>query len=811
MLGPVTMFNYVRVLFVVLGAFCGVTTAAQANIIDLAVLSDKSAKITVSKNWKCRSRVSVTVETADASFFETRLNDLGMLHGAALSALASGCASLSQLTLTGETTSVDVIKGTSKKSDGWVLRLEQPDLTKKAQDLPSRIKSFDDLAEMVEIFAPYRSVPGIDRTSGYALFAQNSGAAVQSLLSDPARFDTFVETATLSKNEKKTSERITAALNIVQLYDPQAAGRLSQRVLQLRNAALRAAALRVVERSTAGDAPIKAALTDTHAHLKAKKPDAATLAEIDASLAAWIEGRVLTHEQANGGLYLDNARAHMDFVQTVSASNIDGLLPVTQTAVETTRFWFEALSENLLADNLAEAKAMIEASGTTYQEIDLILETGLALHEEFRSYGFEAEANELLELAKSRIETAIETGLQTYKNQLSAETMTLERVAYYKGEADLFYALAQDYPGFGAYVDTIEEGVERGQLQACAVVANSIESGSNRRSVIVVGGQSFPLKSLVCALYNNGHLLRDVSIDRGGRDGVITLLENNLDEVSFDITSSGEENAFWGVSDAWDVEMGALVIPPPSGKPDRSGVTECDLLAGDPNDKTLRSRGVVLEDVSADYDFDRAVEACIAAVEHDPDATRQVYQLARVLDFLGDAESAAHYAQVAAGRKYAPALHLQAFSILTNRDDDDAFFDAVDLLKVSTSLGYGPSKAELTALMPPGVELFRERPPPSDTEILDAVGRKRCESNIFAKACSTRTGVAKKSCFQTSENVFSCELVLYHRCSVQTGMDGDPLMRMFTGMVTNSCSPTTDPMFMKLTKNGNRWSARKEF
>ncbi|WP_299829374.1 hypothetical protein [uncultured Roseobacter sp.] len=711
----------------------------------------------------------------------------------------------------GKVNSVEVIKGQSKKTDSWVLRLDHSNLTKDALRIRSRIKSFDDLTKLLEIYSPYRTIPGINKTSGYTLFAQNSRAAVQNLLSDPNIFEKFVESSTLNDSGEKRRERINAALSIVQLYEPQIAQNLSQRVSQIQSASLRAAALRVLEQETGKNATVKAVVAETHTHLTAKTPDTATIAEVDAMLAAWIEDRILTHEQTSEGAYLDSARAHMEFVENVSASDVDGLLPETQTAIDTASFWFEALSEELLAENVAEATGLIEASGSSYQEIDLILETGLALHDEFLKYGFEDEANELLELAKSRIKEAIDTGLDVYKDQMHVENMTLERVAFYKEEADLFYALSEDYPGFSAYVEAIEEGVKLGQLQACAVVANTVETPANRQAVTVVGGQSLPLKSLACALYSNGHLLKDVSIERGGRDGSITLLENNLDEVVFEITSTGDEKSFWGEADAWDEEMGALIIPPPTGKPDRNGVTECDVLAGDPHDKSLSTGGVVLEEVEFDYDFDRAAEACIAAVEYDPASTRQVYQLARVLEFMGDAESAAHYAEVAAERKYAPAIHLQAFSILTYRDDEDAFFDAVDLLKVSSSLGYGPSKTELNKLMPPGVELFRERPPPSDNEILDAVGRKRCESNVFAEACSIRTGVAKKSCFQTSENVFSCELVLYHKCSMRTGMDGDPLMQMFTGLVTNSCSPTTDPMFMKITKNGNKWTARKEF
>ncbi len=809
--GQTTMLKIAKLMPLLIGTTCLISTQATANTTDLAVLSDKSAKITAAKSWKCSSNASVTVEAADASFFEARLNDLGMLYGAALSQLSSGCPSLSQISISGKTASFEVIKGRSKKSDGWTLRLDQPNLTKEALRISERVKTFDDLEKLLSTFAPFRTVPGIANTSGYTLFAQSSQNAVQSLLNDPAHFDKFVQTSALELGQEEQQKKIEAALGIIQLYAPHAAQDLRLRAPKIQRAVLNSAALRVLEQTTNRNTTISAVVSNTHTHLSAKTPDTTTLAEVDTKLAEWIEERVLQHEAKTTTRYLDSARAHSDFAQSVGASDLEALLPETDAAIDTASFWFEALSEEILAENVAQAQSLIETSGSTYQEIDLILETGLTLHNEFLKFGFETEADDLLKLAKTHIEGAITNGLDAYKSQMQAESMTLERVTFYQEEADLFFELSQDYPGFSSYVEANEEGIKLGQLQACAVVAGDIENHQNQGLVTIVDGQSLSLKSLACALYANGHLLTDVSVAKNRASGSVSLLENNENERVFEIVASDEDNIFLGVSDAWDGEMGTLILPPPTGKPNRNGVTECDQLAGDPNDPTLKSKGVILEDVSIDYDFDRAVEACIAAVEHDPSNTRQVYQLARILEFLGDAETAAHYAEVAATRKYAPAIHLQAFTVLTYREDDDAFFDAIDLLKVSSGLGYGPSKTELSELMPPGVELFRERPPPSDEQILDAVGRKRCESNIFAKACSIRTGVAKKSCFQTAEHVFSCELVLRHRCTMNTGMDGDPLMQMFTGLVTNSCSPTTDPMFMKLTKSGEKWSARKEF
>ncbi len=353
-----------------------------------------------------------------------------------------------------------------------------------------------------------------------------------------------------------------------------------------------------MRQTTANNGPIKATIAETHTHLSAKTPDAKTLAEIDASLTAWIENRILAHEQASEGAYLDDAQAHMKFVQNLGVSNIEGLLPETQTAVDTATFWFESLSEELLVENFSEAKSLIETSGTSYQEIDLILETGLVLHDEFLEYGFEAEANDLLELAKLRIEETIENGLDVYKNQILAENMTLERVALYKEEADLFYSLSEDYPRFSEYVQAIEEGVKIGQLQACAVVASDIENRANQRISVLVGNQSLPLKPLACSLYINGHLLTDLSVARDGASGSISLLENNEDEIEFEIAASGEDNMFWGSSDTWDtagsVASICLILCPTTPPSPRTGTdgsgkaSSCGICSRRPSPGALR-------------------------------------------------------------------------------------------------------------------------------------------------------------------------------------------------------------------------------
>lgn len=786
-------------------------TAVGAKENDLAAMQDQSAKISVSNSWKCAKSVKLTIEAAEAPFFETRLSDLGSLFGAALSKLSATCAKLEKVSIDGKVKQKKLIESEALKSNGWRLQLDHPNLTKEAMRIPEVVKGYGDLWRLRSMFAPYLEVAGIERTAGYSLFAQQSQNTVLALTSDGRNFQHFVEELTLEKDHKVALEKIEDALGIVQHFEPNAAVQLRQRVPVIQSAALRNVAMKELQKALVRGEPIAATASALFARLERKTPDQITVSEIDRQLATWIEAEILEHEKKAHETELEEARSHLSFLKGLDPLEIGSLLPESQTAVETASLWFEEVSSELLDENVKVARELILESGSSYEEADLILETGLVLFDEFSQHGFNEEAGELLDFAKLHLQAVIAKGLEPFAKSILAEHMTLERVAYWEDQTELFFNLSQDFPGFTRYVNAIEDGIQTGRDRVCKSIAQELETGRNRDVQIGVADEAMSLTAFTCNLYRNGHLLKEVSISLGGKSGRIELLQDGSDFVTFNISVVDERTQFRGESDDWDDTMGTLVIPPPSGKPDRNGVTECDLLAGDPNDEMLRVEGVNLELVDVDYDFDRAVEACIAAVEHDAAATRQVYQLARLLEFLGDTESAAYYAEIAAGREYAPAIHLQAFSILTNREDDDAFFDAVDLLKVSSELGYAPSKKELNEMLPPGVDLYREIPPPSDDEILAAVGRERCEANIAVRVCSTRTGVARKNCFQTGEGTFSCELVLRHRCNVETVLDGDPLMRMFSGLAASGCGPTTDTMFMKLTKRGNGWSARSEF
>lgn len=134
-------------------------------------------------------------------------------------------------------------------------------------------------------------------------------------------------------------------------------------------------------------------------------------------------------------------------------------------------------------------------------------------------------------------------------------------------------------------------------------------------------------------------------------------------------------------------------------------------MAADPHDANKLASGVDFESEDIDPDkFERALDACIAAVENASDDTRQQYQLGRLLWYAGDQESAEEFLNTAADSGYAPALYYKAEILLGTSDDPDAFIDALDLYEKASNAGYERGNAMVKELNPEGLDFFKEIP-----------------------------------------------------------------------------------------------------
>ncbi|MEO9896221.1 MAG: hypothetical protein ABJD13_18210 [Paracoccaceae bacterium] len=805
-----------RTLVTRLIGFIGVVAAIvsmspnQAGARELAVLSDKSAKVTT-LDTRCYSTATFRIDANSATFFESRLQDLGGLFSVALNKTYARCSNIRTVRIDGFVGSVKLISGTASGQDQWRLVLGVPALNKVAADIPKTVNTLEKIPNLLELFAPFQTVPGIAQTQGYGQFAGNAQTVVTNLVfGRDSEFDAFVLKHLKSGTREKAKTRVDDILAVVALYNQIGADGLTVRFGQIADRLATVELASMLETVLVSEAPIDTAVTDVGLQIARQAPAPTLVQDTDRLVSEWVETRLADHTARHSGQYLNDLRAHLELIKSLKGVKNTGPLPQTHRVIGSARAQFDELVSDALADHLQDAKALISSAGTSYLDADTVIETGLTLQSEFVQFGFEQEGQALVEHALTHSEALIADGLPNYRTELTSMPMKRDTVTALRKDAALFEELSTDFPQFQAYADATFGAIDIGKQRECRLQAASIRNDRNDKGSVVVAQARLSLDQLACALYRNDHVMTGLTIASDGRSGVLEVDAMDNGPAQYDLVSVSTPYQLV-LSDAErDAELSELILPPPSGKPDAKGVTECDLLAGDPADTAQPTRGVDFNHVPADFDFDRAVEACIAAVDFAPDATRQVFQLARVLDFLGESETAQHYIEVASASQYGPALHLNATSVLSLRDDDDAFFDAIDLFKLAAARGYGPSKRELAELIPPGSDLFRESPPPSDTEMIKAFGQKQCEGvRGFAQGCVYRNGVHRKSCFQTSETEFSCEVVFRQKCEFNTF--DDPLMRLLSGMVTASCPNRSDPVFLKFTKRANGWSARKEF
>jgi hypothetical protein len=130
---------------------------------------------------------------------------------------------------------------------------------------------------------------------------------------------------------------------------------------------------------------------------------------------------------------------------------------------------------------------------------------------------------------------------------------------------------------------------------------------------------------------------------------------------------------------------------PPTGRPDRNGVTECDRLVSDPNDPSKRAEGVAIEAVEPEL----AVEACVAALERDPGSPRLLFLMGRALEAGGVSQDSRAYLEAAAAKDYA-AAHAALGELMSLEEATRSV--AITHLQKAVSNGYSAASETLDFL-----------------------------------------------------------------------------------------------------------------
>jgi hypothetical protein len=140
--------------------------------------------------------------------------------------------------------------------------------------------------------------------------------------------------------------------------------------------------------------------------------------------------------------------------------------------------------------------------------------------------------------------------------------------------------------------------------------------------------------------------------------------------------------------DDWKAYAADLLREIPSGIPDSNGVTECDRLAADPDDRQHNADGVSGEAMEPS----RAIEACMAALEHDAGNPRLEFQLGRALTVAEAYQQAEAVLRPAATTGYAAAMAYMG-DLISRRDNTSEAEEkeAIAFYQAAATAGYQPA------------------------------------------------------------------------------------------------------------------------
>ncbi|MCK5373842.1 MAG: sel1 repeat family protein [Alphaproteobacteria bacterium] len=339
--------------------------------------------------------------------------------------------------------------------------------------------------------------------------------------------------------------------------------------------------------------------------------------------------------------------------------------------------------------------------GTSYEDVMTILQQAENDITILNQKGIIQDGSEIYSAAVNRGETLAQEGYSAFAQSLKNLDNTQENIYILQSNADEYNKMAKLMPSFSSYAETSLNQVDVIEKALCMNIFSQTGINQNKSEELILGiDGTVPLYEFVCVLSKNGYRVKDSSgwmnfnISVENPDGIKTEIILKQDKIS-----SGEqalvgykikkEDSFKKITIVeWQEYANKTMTPLVTGIPDEKGITDCDRLAADPYDLKKNTEGIALGDIKIDL----AVEACMLAVEHDPENPRMYFQLGRAMSVAGDEEASLEFLSLAANSGYSPAAYYLG-EIFLVEDDDKGFFDiSMAYYKDAADGGYKPAK-----------------------------------------------------------------------------------------------------------------------
>lgn len=732
---------------------------------------------------RCLSTIAIRISAPLRSFFANGQRELSGLWPQILSYLQQSCPEVDTVQIVGFGQTIQTYRGQAARSEGWLLQHDQTPLKTALEELARARAAFENLRPLEIVLQRHGEIFGGPSTP--------DADAVRSRIEEIKGKLADEQIAKIEAEAQKIPETVDGLNQI---------GKLGYRVFETlrRSYPLHVARFDAVIKRR--EVAIKdGALLEFDRRLreapKGWREAAATVRlarSIRESWSARIPELVPITDQA----IADVDRAVADGLKTYKSSlsgypkDWGGLAKVSEEVrtlqadagiVSGLSGYISAANEwrSLLLANLEEqAHKDIREAGSALDSLETVIEAGEAKVKQFSDIGEKETAERLQETLSQRVPAIAEANVKAFEKEIRQTEISIDSFRAVQELERQYAQLEQSMAVFGRYRLIAERRAGELKSNLCGTALTDFgRADLLERPVVTEKGRS-PIREAVCTIFiNGGKLVSDVSVwrrflgiftsdvvvtfeDHHGNQSVITLKpspdpEHQRGFIGVSLRRDNEEKAI--DAKQWLELVRIMLKGPPSGEPDEAGRTECDHLAADPEDTAKRGEG---RNWATETDLtlaERAIEACVAALEHAPEEPRLQYQMGRLLWSMGDQEQSKAFVEAATAKNYPPAQALKAEMILAANNTYDGFVDAYLLLEQSAKSGYQPALKNVKEFNPQNLDIYKELPTPTSNDLLTTLPANQCHEFLSVRTCIRFTGANIKSCTQISRSDFMCE------------------------------------------------------
>lgn len=758
---------------------------SSPNVLRSQTYSVGSGMVTVfpTSGARCLTTIAIRISAPLRTFYANDQRELAALWPQILSYLQQSCPEVDMVQIVGFGQTIQSYRGRAASSEGWSLQHEQTPLKAALEELPRARATFENLRPLESVLQKHSEIfggPGtLDADALRSRIEVIKGQlADEQIAKIEAEAQKLPETVDGLNQIGKLGYRVWETLR--RSY-PQHVARFDE-VIKRREVAIKDGALlefdqrlreapkgwkdaaatvrlaRSIRESWSNKIPELVPLTDQ------------AITDVERSMADGLEAyKSVLNEYPKDWSGLAKASEEVRKLQA-DAGLVSGLSGYISAA----NAW-----RSLLLTGLEEqAHKEIRDAGSTLDTLEAVIESGEAKAKQFIDIGEKASAERLQETLSQRVHAIAEANLSAFEEEIRKTEISIDSFRAVQELERQYAQLEQSMLVFGRYRLIAERraGELKSNLCGTALTDFGREDLLDRLLVTDRGRQS--MREAVCTIsINGGKLISDAGLWRRFlgffTNDVAVVFEDhhgNQSHVALKPSSDPEhQQGFIGVSlkrgnedrglDAkqWLELVRIMLQGPPSGEPDENGSTECDHLAADPEDKTKRGDG---RNWAAETDLtltERAIEACVAALENAPEEPRLQYQMGRLLWLMGEQEQSKAFAEAATAKNYPAAQALKAEMILAANNTYDGFVDAYLLLEQSAKSGYQPALKMVKEFNPQNLDIYKELPSPTSSDLLTALPANQCHEFLSVRTCIRFTGTNIKSCTQINKSDFMCE------------------------------------------------------